>query len=187
MKEKEARVKEGVSNQMKKMGGFMGEFRQFALRGNVVDLAVGVIIGGAFQKIVSSVVSDLIMPFVGLLTGGINFTDQFVVLKYPEGVEAATYPTLKAATEAGATTFNYGAFITAVIDFIIMAFVIFLLVKGINRLTAHRKAEPEEEETPSTKVCPYCRSEISIEATRCPHCTSVLEETSEDTAEETDA
>lgn len=182
MKQKDNHVKEDVSKRMKKMGGFMGEFRQFALRGNVVDLAVGVIIGGAFQKIVSSVVSDLIMPFVGLLTGGINFTDQFVVLKYPEGAEGVTYATLKAATDAGATTFNYGAFITAVIDFIIMAFVIFLLVKGINKLTTRRKAEPETEETPSTKVCPFCRSEISIEAIRCPHCTSVLEEADGDNA-----
>ena len=152
------------------------------MRGNVIDLAVGVIIGGAFQKIVSSVVSDLVMPFVGLFTGGINFTDQFVVLKYPDGVESATYATLKAATDAGATTFNYGAFITEVINFIIMAFVVFLLVKGINRLTASHKAA-EEEPAPTTKKCPFCCSEISIEATRCPHCTSVLEEQPTESAE----
>lgn len=175
-------VKDDVSKQMKKMGGFMGEFRQFAMRGNVIDLAVGVIIGGAFQKIVSSVVSDLVMPFVGLFTGGINFTDQFVVLKYPDGVESATYATLKVATDAGATTFNYGAFITEVINFIIMAFVVFLLVKGINRLTASHKAT-EEEPAPTTKKCPFCCSEISIEATRCPHCTSVLEEQPTESAE----
>lgn len=171
------KTKIDLSRQKEKAGGFLNEFRQFALRGNVIDLAVGVIIGGAFQKIVTSVVNDLIMPFVGMLTGGINFTDQFVVLKYPEGVAGGTvYATLAAATEAGATTFNYGAFITAVIDFIIMAFIIFLLVKGINRLTIRRKEEAVEE-APTTKVCPFCRSEISVDATRCPRCTSLLEET----------
>lgn len=173
MGEKDNRMKD-MSRQMKKMGGVLGEFKQFALRGNVIDLAVGVIIGGAFQKIVSSVVSDLIMPFVGMMTGGINFTDQFLVLKFPEGVETATYATLQAAKDAGATTFNYGAFITAVIDFVIMAFIIFLLVKGINRLNRRRK--PEEPPVPTTKTCPYCCSEISINAVRCPHCTSVLNE-----------
>lgn len=170
-----------LSKQKEKAGGFLSEFRQFALRGNVIDLAVGVIIGGAFQKIVTSVVNDLIMPFVGMLTGGMNFADQFVVLKYPEGVaEGTKFASLAAATEAGATTFNYGAFITAVIDFIIMAFVIFLLVKGLNKLTNIRKKEEVvEEAAPTTKVCPFCCSEISIEATRCPHCTSNLEETVE--------
>lgn len=168
-------VKEDVSKQMKKVGGVLGEFRQFALRGNVVDLAVGVIIGGAFQKIVTSVVNDLIMPFAGLLTGGINLTDQFVVLKYPEGVEKATYSTLQAAKDAGATTFNYGAFITAVIDFTIMAFIIFLMVKAINRLNRKRKHDSEEAQ-PTTKTCPFCCSEIPVKAIRCPHCTSVLEE-----------
>lgn len=176
MSRKDSHMKEDVTKQMKKMGGVLGEFKQFALRGNVIDLAVGVIIGGAFQKIVSSVVSDLIMPFVGMMTGGINFTDQFLVLKYPEGVETATYATLQAAKDAGATTFNYGAFITAVIDFVIMAFIIFLLVKGINRLNRRRK--PEEPPVSTTKNCPYCCSEISIDAVRCPHCTSVLEDLS---------
>ncbi len=176
MKEKTRNlVKEDVSKQMKKVGGVLGEFRQFALRGNVVDLAVGVIIGGAFQKIVTSVVNDLIMPFAGLLTGGINLTDQFVVLKYPEGVEKATYSTLQAAKDAGATTFNYGAFITAVIDFTIMAFIIFLMVKAINRLNRKRKHDSEEAQ-PTTKTCPFCCSEIPVKAIRCPHCTSVLEE-----------
>ncbi len=170
---------------MAKKSKILGEFKTFILRGNVIDLAVGVIVGGAFQKIVTSVVNDLIMPFIGLLTGGINFTDQFVVLKYPEGAEEVKYASLQAATEAGATTFNYGAFITAVIDFLIMAFIIFMLVKGINRLTAgfHKKAE-EAPAAPTTKVCPFCRSEIAIEATRCPHCTSELEvEEAEETAE----
>ena len=115
----------------KKKNGFLSEFKTFALRGNVVDLAVGVIIGGAFQKIVTSVVNDLIMPWIGLLTGGTNFVDQFVILKMPEvlpeGITAEMITSVDIAKEVGATTFNYGAFITAVIDFIIMALIIFLL------------------------------------------------------------
>ncbi|MGI6264950.1 MAG: large conductance mechanosensitive channel protein MscL [Acutalibacteraceae bacterium] len=158
----------------KKAGGFLGEFKEFALRGNVIDLAVGVIIGGAFQAIVNSVINDLIMPFVGLLTGGANFADQFVVLRYPDGVETV-YKTLAEAQEAGASTFNYGAFITAVINFLIMALIIFLMVKAINKLKNIKKKEEVEEE-PTTKECPFCLSEIPIKATRCPHCTSKLEE-----------
>lgn len=160
------------------MKKFLNEFKTFALRGNVIDLAVGVIIGGAFQTIIKSLVDDLIMPFVGLATGGINFTDQFVVLRLAEGVEAGTkYASLTAAKEAGATVFAYGSFITAVINFIIMAIVIFLFVKGINNL--HKIGKKNEEETPAaptTKVCPFCKSEIAIEATRCAHCTSELKE-----------
>ena len=157
----------------KKTKGFFGEFKKFALRGNVIDLAVGVIIGGAFQKIVTSVVNDLIMPWIGFLTGGTNFTDQFLILKVPEGIAAETITSVDIAKEVGATTFNYGAFITAVIDFIIMAFIIFLLVKMINKLTTSLvKKEEEVPAAPTTKICPYCRSEIAIEATRCAHCTS---------------
>ena len=156
------------------MKKFLGEFKAFALRGNVVDLAVGVIIGGAFQKIVTSIVNDLVMPWVGLLTGGINFADMFMIVgKLPEGVDAATIVSLEAAMEAGVATFNYGAFITAVIDFIIMAFIIFLLVKGINALRNVKKKEEVAEE-PVTKVCPFCKSEIALDATRCAHCTSEL-------------
>lgn len=152
-----------------KKEGIIAEFKKFALRGNVVDLAVGVIIGGAFQKIVTSVINDLIMPFVGLFSGGTNFTDKFVVLK-GEG----TYQTLRAAQEAGATVFAYGAFITAVIDFLIMAVIIFFMVKAINKITSLQKKK-EEPAAPTTKKCPYCLSEIAIEATRCPHCTSQIE------------
>lgn len=165
--------------QTKKLGGFMNEFKAFAMRGNVLDLAVGVIIGGAFQKIVTSVVNDLVMPFIGLLTGGLNFTDQFVVLKLPEGVERAQITSIEIAKELGATTWNYGAFISAVVDFLIMAFVIFLLVKGLNTLLDSRKKKVEEEAAapaPTTKVCPFCKSEIAIDAVRCPHCTSELTE-----------
>ena len=141
----------------------------------MVDLAVGVIIGGAFQKIVTSVVNDLIMPWVGLITGGVNFAEQFVILKVPEGV-TDPITSIEVAKELGVTTFNYGAFITAVIDFIIMAFVIFLLVKGINKLSNFRKKEEEAPASPTTKICPFCKSEIAIEATRCAHCTSELPE-----------
>lgn len=156
------------------MKKFLNEFKAFALRGNVIDLAVGVIIGGAFQAIVKSMVDDLIMPFVGLATGGINFTDQFVVLKLAEGVSEGTkYASLTAAKDAGATVFAYGSFITAVINFIIMAIVIFLFVKGINNL--HKLGKKNVEEAPAeatTKICPFCKSEIAIDATRCAHCTS---------------
>ncbi len=162
------------------MKKILNEFRDFINRGNVMDLAVGVIIGGAFQKIVTSVINDLLMPFVGLLTGGVNFADQFIILKLPEGVERATVTSIAKAAELGVTTFNYGAFITAVIDFLIVAFAVFLLVRGINRLNdlkerLNKSKETEEEAAPTTKVCPFCKSEISIDATRCPHCTSELD------------
>jgi large conductance mechanosensitive channel len=166
-----------LKDQGKKVGGFLEEFKKFAMRGNVIDLAVGVIIGGAFQKIVTSVVNDLVMPFVGLLTGGLNFADQFVVLKVPEGVDRALITSAETAKELGVTTWNYGAFLTAVIDFLIMAFVIFLLVKGINTLAElGKKKEEEVVAEPTTKACPFCKSEIAIDATRCPHCTSELAE-----------
>ncbi len=164
-----------------KKPGWIDEFKKFIMRGNVIDLAVGVIIGGAFQSIVTSVINDLVMPFIGLLTGDVNFVDQFVILRTPEGIDKATLNTLEAAKAAGATTFNYGAFITAFINFLIMAFVIFMLVKFINKVTALGKKKEEiiEEVAPTTKNCPFCCSEIAIEATRCPHCTSILEETKE--------
>ncbi len=161
---------------------FLEEFKTFALRGNVLDLAVGVIIGGAFQKIVTSVVNDLIMPLVGLMTGGVNFNDQFLILKLPEGVTAEQASvSLETAKQLGATTFNYGAFITSVIDFLIMAFVIFLLVKGMNKLAEFRKKEePVSPPAPTVKICPFCCSKIPVEAVRCPHCTSDLISESEE-------
>lgn len=158
------------------MKKFFSEFKDFVMRGNVVDLAVAVIVGGAFQAIVNSLINDLVMPFIGLVTGGINFADQFVVLKVPEGVELAAVEAAKTAADAtalGATVWAYGSFITAIINFIVMAFVIFLLVKLINK--AQSIGKKEEEEEPTTKKCPYCCTEIDIEATRCPHCTSQLE------------
>lgn len=152
------------------------EFKKFISRGNVIDLAVGVIVGGAFQKIVTSLVNDLIMPLVGLITGGINFNDQFAVLgKLPDGVSADMVTTLAQAKELGVATLNYGAFITAVIDFLIMAFVIFMFVKGINKLKDLGEKKEEVPAAPTTKKCPYCLSEVPIEATKCAHCISELE------------
>ena len=156
------------------------EFKKFIMRGNVIDLAVGVIIGGAFQKIVTSLVNDLIMPLVGLVTGGVNFNDRFAILRLPEaglpeGVTVDAITTLDLAKQYGVTTFNYGAFITAVLDFLIMAFVIFLLVKGINTVSdMTKKKEESAPAAPTTKKCPYCLSEVPLEATKCAHCTSEL-------------
>ncbi|MCB1677629.1 MAG: large conductance mechanosensitive channel protein MscL [Halioglobus sp.] len=143
------------------------EFKEFAMRGNVVDMAVGIIIGGAFGTIVKSLVADVIMPPIGLLLGGVDFTDLFITLK--EGAPAGPYSTLSAAQEAGAVTISYGVFFNSVISFLIVAFAVFLLIKSINRLQAAEKAPPAE---PTTKACGFCCSEIPIKATRCPHCTS---------------
>lgn len=153
---------------MKKGKGFISEFKTFIAKGNVMDLAVGVIIGGAFSAIVTALVENIITPVISLITGKVSFTDLFVAL---DGKE---YATLAAAQEAGAATINYGLFIQAVIDFLIIAFVIFLMVKGINKIQNIGK-KPEPEAAPTTKVCPFCKSEIAIDATRCPHCTSELE------------
>lgn len=155
------------------MKKFFTEFKTFIMRGNVVDLAVAVIIGGAFQAIVNSLINDLVMPFIGLITGGINFADQFVVLKAPEGVDL-TGLSAADATTAGATVWAYGAFITAVINFIVMAFIVFLLVKVITKVQSIGKKEEVKEK--KTKKCPFCCTEIDIKATRCPHCTSELPE-----------
>ena len=162
---------------MKKTKGFVSEFKEFITKGNVIDLAVGVIIGGAFQKIVSSLVDDVIMPVISLITGGIDFSNMFIQLSGETKLE-----TLAAAQEAGVATLNYGNFISAVINFLIMAFVIFLLVKGINTARAKFEKKPEEEEeAPTTKTCPFCCSEIAIDAVKCPHCTSdIPEEEAED-------
>ena len=152
------------------MKGVFKEFKDFISRGNVIDLAVGVIIGGAFSAIVTNLVTNVVTPAISLLTGKISFTDLFIAL------DGGEYATLAAAQEAGAATINYGLFIQAVIDFLLTAFVIFLLVKGINKIkSAGKKEEPAVEEAPTTKVCPFCKSEISIDATRCAHCTSEVE------------
>ncbi len=139
----------------KKGSGFAAEFKKFILRGNVIDLAVGVIIGGAFQTIVSSLVDDIIMPLVGIILGKVDFS--------------------ALAFTIGDATVSYGKFITAIINFLIMAFVIFLLVRGINKVS-EKFSKPAEEPAPTTKTCPFCKSEISIDAVKCPHCTSELPE-----------
>jgi large conductance mechanosensitive channel len=147
------------------MKTLLKEFKDFAVKGNVVDMAVGVIVGGAFGKIVTSLVNDVIMPLVGVLTGGIDFSNLFLPL------DGNTY-TLAEAETAGAAVLKYGSFLSQVLDFLIVSFVIFIFVKKIMALG--RKKEAPVEEAPKTKVCPYCKSEIAIDATRCPHCTSEL-------------
>lgn len=146
------------------------EFKEFVMRGNVVDMAVGIIIGAAFGTIVKSLVSDIIMPPIGLLLGNVDFSNLFTVLK--EGTTAAgPYASLVDAQAAGAVTINYGVFINTIISFIIVAFAIFLLIRKINELKKQEEAPPAE---PTTKDCPFCLTSIPIKATRCPHCTSKL-------------
>jgi len=143
------------------------EFKEFALRGNVIDMAVGIIIGAAFAVIVKSLVADVIMPPIGLLLGNVDFSNLFIVLK--EGATAGPYASLADAQAAGAVSINYGVFLMSVISFLIVAFVIFLLVRGMNKTK-----RAEEAPAPTTKECPYCLSAVPIKATRCPHCTSQL-------------
>lgn len=143
------------------------EFRDFAMRGNVVDMAVGIIIGAAFGAIVKSLVDDVLMPPIGLLLGRVDFSNLFVVLR--EGATAGPYASLAAAKAAGAVTVNYGLFINSVVSFVIVAFAVFALIRSLNRL---KKAEAPAPVT--TKDCPYCCTAIPVAATRCPHCTSAL-------------
>ncbi len=140
------------------------EFKAFIMRGNVMDMAVGIIIGIAFGAIINSLVNDIIMPPIGLVLGRINFSDLFISLN------GQSYPSVAAAKAAGAPTINYGNFINTIINFLIIAIIIFFIVRAINRLTV----KPEEQKTPTTKPCPYCFSTIPIQATRCPDCTSQL-------------
>lgn len=145
------------------------EFKEFVMRGNVVDMAVGIIIGAAFGTIIKSLVADIIMPPVGLLLGGVDFANFFILLK--AGSPTAPYASLAEAAEAGAVTINYGIFINSVVSFLIVAFAMFLLIRGINRMKREEEAPPAE---PTTKECPYCLSVIPIKATRCAHCTAEL-------------
>jgi large conductance mechanosensitive channel len=139
------------------------EFKEFALKGNMLDLAVAVIIGGAFGKIITSLVNDIIMPPIGLLLGGLNFSDLYINLS------GKAYPSLAAAQEAGAPTLNYGMFLNTIIDFVIVAFVLFLVIRAFNKMK-----KPAPAAAPATKVCPFCQTEIPLKAVRCPHCTSEL-------------
>lgn len=147
----------------------LGEFKKFAMRGNVVDMAVGIIIGAAFGAIVKSLVDDVIMPPIGMVLGNVDFANLFVVLK--DGAAAAgPYASLDAAKKAGAVTLNYGVFINSVVSFTIVAFAVFMLVRTMNKLEKHEEAPAE----PTTKDCPFCFTAIPVKATRCPHCTSAL-------------
>ncbi len=150
------------------MKKFIDEFKAFAVKGNVIDMAVGVIIGGAFGKIVSSLVNDIFMPLISLLTGGVNVSGLFVQL----GNSDVKYDSITAAADAGVATFNYGMFIQNIIDFVLIALCVFLFVKAINSL---KKKAPEAPAEPA-RLCPFCKSEVAKDATRCPHCTSQLEE-----------
>ncbi|HEX3050905.1 MAG TPA: large conductance mechanosensitive channel protein MscL [Aggregatilineaceae bacterium] len=147
------------------MRKLFNEFKEFAIKGNVLDLAIGIIIGAAFTTVVGSLVNDILMPPLGRLLGNVDFSDLFINLSDGD------YDSLAQAKDAGAATINYGLFINNVINFLIVAFVVFMLVKQINRL----KRAPVKEEVPNTKECPYCKSSIALAATRCPHCTSQLE------------
>ena len=141
------------------------EFKEFAMRGNVMDMAVGIIIGAAFGKIISSLVSDVIMPPIGLLLGNVDFSNLFINLSKGD------YGSVAQAKAAGAATLNYGMFMNTIIDFVIVAFAIFLVIKQVNRFSRKKEAPPAE---PTTKDCPYCYSTIPVKATRCGHCTSDL-------------
>lgn len=155
------------------MSKLLKEFKQFAVQGNMLDMAVGMIIGSAFKDIVNSVVNDLIMPIVSIFTGKIDFSNMFIAL------DGNTYATLADAEAVDAAVFKYGLFITEIINFVILVFVIFMMVKGINKIRTaaeHKPEEPAAPAEPTEKVCPYCQSTISIKATRCPHCTSELTE-----------
>ncbi|MBO2515722.1 MAG: large conductance mechanosensitive channel protein MscL [Clostridiales bacterium] len=158
------------------MKKFVKEFKEFAVKGNVLDMAIGVIIGGAFGKIVSSLVADVIMPLIGLIPGAGSVSGMFAIIKNPNGVATEGLTTIEQAVEAGCTTLNYGTFIQTIIDFFFIALSIFLFVKAINKAkkAAEKPAAPAAPAAPTTKKCPFCCSEIAIEATRCPHCTSEL-------------
>ncbi len=145
------------------------EFKEFAMKGNVIDMAVGIIIGAAFGTIVNSLVQDVIMPPIGLLFGNVDFSNIFAVLK--EGKVAGPYASVAAAKSAGAVTMNFGMFINTIISFILIAFAVFLLVRTINKLRRQEEAPPA---APTTKDCIYCFSKVPIQATRCPNCTSEL-------------
>lgn len=149
------------------MKKFFEEFKAFAMRGNVVDMAVGVVIGGAFGSITTSLVNDIFMPLLGVITGGINFGGLFYAL------DGQKYASIEAAKEAGVGTLNYGSFIQYVLNFILIAFCMFLVVRLMNKL---KKPEPAPAPEKPKRICPFCKSEIADDATRCPHCTSMLNE-----------
>lgn len=138
------------------MKNFIEEFKTFINKGNVMDLAVGVIIGGAFQSIINSLVNDIVMPILSIFTGGLDFSSYSIAI----------------GSQEGAATINYGSFISTIIDFILMALVVFIMIKNLNKMKEKMEKKEEVKEEIKTKICPYCKSEIAIDATRCPHCTS---------------
>jgi large conductance mechanosensitive channel len=154
---------------MGKGAKMLKEFKEFAMKGNVLDMAIGIVIGAAFGTIIGSLVADVIMPPIGLLLGNVDFSNLFLVLK--EGKVAGPYASLAAAKAAGAVSMNIGVFINTIINFILLAFAIFLLVRSVNRMKRKEQAPPP---VPTTKDCPHCFTGIPIKATRCPHCTSEL-------------
>ena len=150
--------------------GMVKEFKEFIVRGNVVDLAVGVVIGAAFGAIVTSLVNDVLMPPIGLLLGGVDFANLFILLK--AGEPPGPYVSLAEAQAAGAVTINYGVFINMVVSFLVIAAVLFLIIRGVNRLQREEEAPPVE---PAMKQCPYCLSDVALKASRCAYCTSELQ------------
>ncbi len=155
------------------MAGFLDEFKEFAVKGSVVDMAVGIILGAAFGTIVKSLVEDVVMPPIGMLTAGVDVAELHWVLQ--PGTPAGPYETVAAAKAAGAITINYGAFINSIIAFLIVAFVLFLVVRRVNRLRREAEDPAAEDPAPSSKTCPWCASSIPVNARRCPQCTSELE------------
>jgi large conductance mechanosensitive channel len=152
---------------MERRKNMLKDFKEFVMRGNVADMAVGIVIGAAFGAIVTSFVADVIMPPIGLLLGNVDFSGLFAVLK--EGKVPGPYETLAAAKDAGAVTLNYGVFFNTIMSFLIVAFSVFLVIRNVNRLK-----KKEEAPAPATKECPFCLSVISVKAVRCAHCTSGL-------------
>ena len=147
------------------MKKFMGEFKAFAMRGNVIDMAIGVVIGGAFGKITTSLVNDIFMPLLGILTGGVNFSGLFYAL------DGNQYASIEAAAEAGVGTLNYGVFLQNIVDFLLIAFCMFLVIKFMAKM---KKPEPAPAPAKAPRLCPFCRQEVADDATRCPHCTSEI-------------
>ncbi len=164
------RLKKLEKKGIKKAKGFINDFKQFATKGNVLDMAVGVIIANAFTKIVNSLVNDIITPAISLITGKMDFSNLFVAL------DGNTYLTLEDAKAAGVSVISYGTFVTNIVDFLMIAFWLFIFLKIVFRIKEGKKKQEVKEQVATTKKCPYCLNEIPLEATRCGHCTSILDE-----------